>query len=429
MLSRKRRFHFPLLLVTLITTPLLAFFNGGKLPLFEGAEDTVFFSSNGRDGSQATNGFDGTVYAVMYHTATNSLIVGGAFTQYNGVPVPRLAKLSLDGQLDTTFVANLGAGFVGPSNLGTIYALAQDSVGRILVGGYFEDAGGNSSLDYIARLNDDGTYDSNFAPEPLVGNIKSIAVDGSDNLVIGCNCQDTGTSTYNLLMRLRAFDGKIDSTFSQSVLTYNGTYEVRGVGILGDGSIVAVGNFVVTDTTNRNHIMKFTSTGAVDATFYANEGSGFNNVANTVLVQPDQKILVGGGFISYNGTTTARLARLNSDGTRDTGFSTSFLPAIGQVHSLVLDSNASPKIFVGGFNMGTFSGSAGFELSRRYTSAGVKDGTYNTGSGLAPTGAGGARSYAMAFHKGYLYVGGDFTTYNGKNVPRIIKIYVGPYTP
>jgi hypothetical protein len=39
-------------------------------------------------------------------------------------------------------------------------------------------------------------------------------------------------------------------------------------------------------------------------------------------VQPDGKILIGGGFTSYNGDPNANdyIARLNSDGTLDTSF-------------------------------------------------------------------------------------------------------------
>ena len=39
-----------------------------------------------------------------------------------------------------------------------------------------------------------------------------------------------------------------------------------------------------------------------------------------MLIQPDGKIVGAGLFTNYNGTTTNRIARLNTDGTLDAGF-------------------------------------------------------------------------------------------------------------
>ena len=52
------------------------------------------------------------------------------------------------------------------------------------------------------------------------------------------------------------------------------------------------------------------------------QGTGLNSTASSIAIQTDGKIVVGGSFTSYNGTTQNRITRLNSDGTRDTGFST-----------------------------------------------------------------------------------------------------------
>ncbi len=42
-------------------------------------------------------------------------------------------------------------------------------------------------------------------------------------------------------------------------------------------------------------------------------------------VQPDGKIVIGGVFDNYNGTSRRGLARLNDDGTLDATFSTAFV--------------------------------------------------------------------------------------------------------
>ncbi|MBK9590645.1 MAG: delta-60 repeat domain-containing protein [Crocinitomicaceae bacterium] len=61
-----------------------------------------------------------------------------------------------------------------------------------------------------------------------------------------------------------------------------------------------------------------TQTGSIDEEF--NQGSGFERIANVAAVLPDQKILVGGYYTSYNGTHTYGLARLHPDGEFDSTF-------------------------------------------------------------------------------------------------------------
>ncbi len=70
------------------------------------------------------------------------------------------------------------------------------------------------------------------------------------------------------------------------------------------------------------------NTGDLDTTFnYGNEkiyqfnnGKGTEGEISTTLIQPDGKILIGGGFRKYNGLDCKRLLRLNIDGTIDTSF-------------------------------------------------------------------------------------------------------------
>ena len=46
-------------------------------------------------------------------------------------------------------------------------------------------------------------------------------------------------------------------------------------------------------------------------------GTGFDNTVRVIDIQPDGKILVGGDFTKYNGTTSNRIIRLNSSGSID----------------------------------------------------------------------------------------------------------------
>ena len=74
---------------------------------------------------------------------------------------------------------------------------------------------------------------------------------------------------------------------------------------------------------------------------------GFDPNANgpvyIVVVQPDGKILIGGGFTSVLGVTRNRIARLNPDGTLDTAFNPN---ANDAVHSIAVQADG--KILAGG---------------------------------------------------------------------------------
>src|SRR5437868_333381 len=49
-------------------------------------------------------------------------------------------------------------------------------------------------------------------------------------------------------------------------------------------------------------------------------GDGANNWVSTTAIQSDGKIIIGGGFSSYNGAARKLIARLNADGTLDGSF-------------------------------------------------------------------------------------------------------------
>jgi hypothetical protein len=65
--------------------------------------------------------------------------------------------------------------------------------------------------------------------------------------------------------------------------------------------------------------------GAIDTTFNSSDiGFGFGNGAsNEVIaaaVQNDGKIIIGGGFNGYNGSSVNRITRINTDGKIDNDF-------------------------------------------------------------------------------------------------------------
>ena len=59
--------------------------------------------------------------------------------------------------------------------------------------------------------------------------------------------------------------------------------------------------------------------GSLDTSFNFGTLSTNGSIGHT-FIQPDGKILIGGNFDTYNGTTRNKIARLNADGSLDTSF-------------------------------------------------------------------------------------------------------------
>ena len=81
-------------------------------------------------------------------------------------------------------------------------------------------------------------------------------------------------------------------------------------------------------------------------------GTGANNPVFTFSIQPDNKILIGGDFTTFDNTPRNRIARLNADGSLDTSFD----PGSG-ANDWVFAFSIQPdgKILIAG-NFTTFNG-------------------------------------------------------------------------
>ena len=189
----------------------------------------------------------------------NNIIVGGSFGNYNGIGDNAKSILALNRmEFSSRFVS--GTGF----NDQEVFAMALQSDGKIILGGRFSSYNGTTQ-DYITRLNSDGSVDTSF----VVG-------DGTSDVV---NC----------------------------------------IAIQTDGKVLVGGAFTSYNGTVCNCIIRLNSDGSIDTTF--SSGEGFNGSVNTISLQDDGKILVGGAFVNYNGQSYIRIIRLNSDGSIDTTFS------------------------------------------------------------------------------------------------------------
>lgn len=278
-------------------------------------------------------GFDSVVRAVLVQP-DGKVVVGGAFTAFNDVPAGRLVRLDANGVLDPAFVT--GTGFDGD-----VRCLALQADGGILAGGQFFSYNENSSP-CLARLGANGTFDRAFVPNGggnefgsddrisalLVLPDGDIYAGGSFTAYASENTTDRG------LVRLHR-----DGTRDSRVVSGGGfDGEILSLAVQPDGKLIVGGNIgqffdVGSDNfVSTGNVARLNANGTIDQGFAST--AFVNGGVNSLLVQPDGKILAGGDFDDYGSESRlgiSHVARLNAGGLIDATFRVAGLTSDVQV--------------------------------------------------------------------------------------------------
>ena len=240
--------------------------------------------------------------------ADGKILIGGQFNSYDGTPRFRLARLNANGTLDPTFF--------GPVPDDVVRSIVVQPDEKILIGGDFFLVNG-FSRNRVARLNSDGSLDFSFNPAAgLNAGVTSLALQPDGKIVVGGGFIIFGTATNTRIVRLES-SGAMDATFNPALGI---SLVPRQVLLQSDGKILVAGEFIGNDTPfGKRGIARLETTGAVDGLF--DPGTGTNgNTISALALQPDSKIVIAGGFPTFNGVTVNGLARLNSGGSLDSSF-------------------------------------------------------------------------------------------------------------
>jgi uncharacterized delta-60 repeat protein len=377
-----------------------------------------------------------------------------------------------------------------PETIGTdsgIRAMVVQPDGKIIIGGNFHDYNGDPNVpNGIMRLNPDGTRDASFDP-PLGGingiaafrvnsqvpasGVRALALQSDGKIIVGLDghvIYDGAPIPFPPLIRLNS-DGTVDGAFNATAIagisfSSGGPLDrfasatVNALFVLPDGKILVGGRFSLYNYEQNTNIptdvpdslIRLNPDGTWDNTFNP-DGSGFVSstvlsinlfktetgtaTVNTLAVQPDGKILVGGEFSSYLSsrptpfgpltvTTNRRgIIRLFPDGRPDPFFGddlNGFVlePPLGDVPVRAIALQPDGKVLVAGdFSRWRFVETP--DRITRLTPNGQPDNTFNAGG----SGANGRVNAITLQPDGRLFIGGDFTDYNGIDVPdRVIRL-------
>ncbi len=355
-------------------------------------------------------GFNGIVYAIDYDSA--GVFVGGSFSQCEGGTANNIALLnSLDGTLSTTFDAG-GAGFNN-----TVTSLTSISDGNLYVGGKFTQYSSANAY-YIAKLSTStGTLDNTFGlNNPPNAIVDAIMEDASNNIFVGGNFTGFGGVMQNSISKFNPTTG-LDTTFYPSTNSgFNGT--VNALALDGLGDIFVGGAFSQYNGSSAAKIAKLNTTnGTLNATFDSG-GTGFNNTVNTLALDGSGNIFIGGAFTTYQGGTANGIAKMDTtNGTLNTTFDSGGTGFNNTVNTLALDG--SGNIFIGGA-FTTYRASTANGIAKMDTTNGTLNSTFNPSG----TGFSGGQVYTLLLDGtgSNLYVGGAFTSYRSSTTRSIAKM-------
>jgi uncharacterized delta-60 repeat protein len=337
------------------------------------------------------------------------IITAGAFTTYSGSSNNYIVRINSNGTKDNTFT--IGTGFNQ-----TVYISSLQPDGKIIAAGIFGSYSGSTN-NYIARVNSDGTKDNTFnvgtglnAPGWSAGITNTISYDTENNIYLASDNVTYSGSAVPRIFKLKP-NGTLDTTYDAGV----GLNRFGLANVVSGNRLYTAGTFTNYKAAGATGIAMVSDSATLSSSF--NPGIGFNNDVWAMTKQSTGRIIVGGAFTNYSGSSRTRIVGLNSNGTIDPGFNVGTAGASSIVYALATQTD--DKIIVGGMFTAYSGSSTSTTRLMRLNSNGTQDLTYNTGAG---TGLNAQPTCILILSSGKAVVGGSFTTYSGSTVNYIVQI-------
>jgi uncharacterized delta-60 repeat protein len=298
-----------------------------------------------------------------------------------------------------------------PGFNGIINTTAQQSDGKILVGGNFTKYKG-ITCNYFVRLQSDGNIDPSFVLETTFWyGVTSIQIQPDGKILVGGGYSTPINGLKVGIIRLNS-DGSTDYSFN-TIEKFSGVAVVKDIDLQSDGKIILIGGFSAYDSVSRNGIVRINSDGSLDTSF--NPGTGFNSSVNSLVIQPDGKMIIIGYFDNYNGYTRNRIIRLNPDASVDLTFVIG-VGFNGSLKSIIIQPDG--KVVVAG-NFSTYKNVTQNGIIRLLTN-GDKDTTLVSGAGFNIYGSGISDLKIDAL--GNFIIAGQFTKYNNIDKNNCVRL-------
>ena len=285
---------------------------------------------------------DARVDDVKIQPWDQKIVIAGSFTKVNGISRRGIARLNTDGSLDAGFDPGSGIDGAYGSDLRiwclTIKDGANAADRRIIAGGQFQLFNGVyiGNQGGLVQLFENGARDASYDPLVEQGPVYAMSLDNNRKLIIGGEFWSVGGAFKLRIARLNE-DGTLDNAFSSGPGFSGPDASVTSIAILDDGKVMTGGYFQKffqnSNPFSSNRLARLNTDGSRDVGF--NIGTGFQNGSSAIdyatevrriLSLPGGSMIVAGNFTDYNGTSCGNILKLKADASIaiDTAFGTGF---------------------------------------------------------------------------------------------------------
>lgn len=341
-------------------------------------------------------------------------LIAGHFTAFDGRERWRIARLHPDGSLDETFDPRDSAGSAPVSRV-----IAQADGGVLIAGPFSRFDGRTCRL--VARLKGDGALDAGFDANDAFGSaagaVQALAITPEGRILVAGRFDSPALHGRSRgIVRLRA-DGRLDETFLAGIRVAAEGEIINAVAPLSEGRLIAAGQF-----SPAGNLTRLEANGAIDPAFRLAERDG---VADAMIVQPDGKIVA-----AFSDGARRWISRLLPDGALDPDFHAEPLADESRIETLALQRDGA--LLVGG----SFHAWAGVRRDgvARLKPDGALDKTFDPGAGVAvlpvddPDETPDATVRALLpLPDGHLLIAGRFDLYNGAPCHNLARIFNAPH--
>ncbi|MEN5432568.1 DUF5008 domain-containing protein [Sphingobacterium faecium] len=216
-----------------------------KLNLDGSMDSTYHF--NPAKGQSETAG-NGSINDAMMQS-DGKLILVGNFTSFNGIACNRIVRLNLDGSVDQSF--NIGQGSDGDIN-----SIRYNEVTKkIVLSGLFNSFNGKSANAVIV-LNSDGTLDDTFISEKITGGAVTFAAQlNSGKIIVSGSFNRYGDYLRQGFMILEA-NGKLASGYNNTGGFKGRIYDMIETEMANESKVILVGSISRFNSTLPGNILR-----------------------------------------------------------------------------------------------------------------------------------------------------------------------------
>ncbi len=407
------------------------------------SQDGILDSTFGANGKVISSVGQGSDIITSTSIQSDGKIIAAGSSENGSYEDFALARYDQNGDLDDTFG---DSGIVTTSittSTSTIKSLALQGDNKIVAAGYTELAGSSDNNFSLARYDEKGNLDKTFGTNGIVsttvdsdgGQALSVVIQNDGKILAGGYSNDGSYFNYTLV-RYNS-DGSLDNTFGTNggiiISSIGGASDsyLNSLALQQDGKIVAAG-YSTFSGKNGFTVVRYLSNGTKDYTFgtsgytsillnYDLVGEQNDDRAQSVLIQDDGKILVG-GYTFIGGGYAYAVVRFDSSGSIDSTFGNDGIVntqignpneyyEIDHAYSMALQSDG--KIILAG---SSYNGSNyDFALVRYKTNGDLDDTFGSNGIVIIPIGVGNDQCYSVKIQSDGKIIAVGKTAVNGSN--------------